>query len=157
VNHGGVKALEFYRSLEGCSEGTGQWYEVTQAKIDAFAEATLDFASIHVDPVAAARGPFGTTIAHGLFTLSLLPHLVLHLTHHPEAMAGTTGGANLGFNRVRMPAPVPVDSRIRGHVVFQRVEQRGDALEFTRQVTVELEGSERPALVAEWLFRTFYA
>ena len=157
MNEGGLKALEYFTALQGHAEGTGEWYEITQAKIDAFAEATLDFAEIHVNPEAAARGPFGTTIAHGLFTLSLVPHLVLHLCQHPEASEGTTGGANIGFNRVRMPAPVPVNTRIRGHVKFVSVEQKGDALEFTREVTVELEGAERPALVAEWIFRTFYA
>lgn len=82
---------------------------------------------------------------------------MLHLCQHPEASAGSTGGANIGFNRVRMPAPVPVTPRIRGHVRFVSVEQEGDALELTREVTVELERSDRPALVAEWIFRTFYA
>jgi acyl dehydratase len=140
----------------GSVEGTGEWFTVDQARIDAFAEATLDFALIHVDPEAAKDGPFGQTIAHGFLTLSLLPHLTQKITDAEERKVGATGGVNYGFNKVRFVSPVRVGSRLRATVTLSGVELKGDQLEISREIVVEIEGVDRPALIAEWVIRTFY-
>ena len=150
------EAHELYLAHVGHVEGTSDWSEVTQTLIDDFARTTLDFAPIHVNPVAAARGPFGTTIAHGLLTLSMLPHLSLGSTRLLDSQVRLRGGVNYGFDKVRFVSPVKVNSRIRGVVTLTSVERTDDRLDVTRRVVVELEGSERPALVAEWIWRSFF-
>jgi acyl dehydratase len=121
--------------------------------IDLFAEATGDHQWIHVDPERAADGPFGTTIAHGFLTLSLLPRLVSGL--YAVESAGMI--VNVGSDRVRFLAPVPVDSRIRAHAVISDRERRGDGVRNTFTVTIELEGSERPAAVVTSINQVFPA
>ena len=128
------------------------WREVDQARIDLFAQATDDPQWIHVDAARAAAGPFGTTIAHGFLTLSLVVPLF------DEALPPLDGYAltvNYGLNRVRFTAPVPVGSRIRGRFRVEAVDEIPGGEQLTVAVTVELEGSEKPACVAEALFR-FY-
>ena len=128
------------------------WREVDQARIDLFAQATDDPQWIHVDAARAAAGPFGTTIAHGFLTLSLVVPLF------DEALPPLDGYAltvNYGLNRVRFTAPVPVGSRIRGRFRVEAVDEIPGGEQLTVDVTVELEGSEKPACVAEALFR-FY-
>ena len=126
------------------------WLEIAQAKVDEFADATFDQQWIHVDPERAAReSPFGGTIAHGFLTLSLLSHLYQTCIRlEPRRM-----GINVGFNRVRFTAPVKVGTRIRGRFALDRVEAVKDGLQFIWKATIEAEGSDKPACVAEWVTR----
>jgi len=152
------KAFEIWRAVEGKEEGTGEWMEVTQERIDRFADVTEDHQFIHVDPQAAAATPFGTTIAHGFLTLSMLTHLDAS-TPRPRDLSryeGMVMGLNYGFDRVRFPSPVKVNSRIRVHSLLAKVELKGNAVQTTRRMTVQIEGEEKPALVADWLTRILY-
>ena len=144
----------------GNDEGTGEWFEVTQSQIDQFAEVTHDHQFIHVDPEAAKATPFGTTIAHGFLTLSMLTHLAKGASSAPEDPARYEGllmGINYGFNRVRFVSPVKVGSRIRARAVTVSAELKGSAIETARNFTVEIDGEDKPALVAEWVTRVIYA
>lgn len=124
--------------------GTSEWLEVDQSRIDAFAEATLDHQWIHVDAARAAEGPFGTTIAHGFLTLSLLPHFA------SQVFTLETPGArlNYGLEKVRFPNPVPVGSRLRSHVRFGEVKDLPAGKQLVVEHTVEIEGQDKPACVA---------
>ncbi|KAB7743482.1 dehydratase [Nostocoides sp. F2B08] len=139
----GIDDLE---SLVGQHLGTSEWVDITQERIDAFAEATGDHQWIHVDPERAKEGPFGTTIAHGYLTLSLLP-LFYSTVYRVE---GVRMGINYGANKVRFLTPVPVGSRLRGSIEVGEVTRvpNGGA-QVTLNVTVELEGSDKPACYAE--------
>ena len=128
--------------------GTSDWLTVTQETIDTFADATGDHQWIHVDPERAAAGPFGTTIAHGDLTLSLVPQLIGDLFEVPDARLGV----NYGIDRLRLTAPVPVDSRIRGRATLARTEPKGGGTLMHVDVTVEVEGQQRPALVGTVLY-----
>lgn len=155
-----ARAFERYQTDIGTDEGTGEWFEVTQAQIDQFADVTHDHQFIHVDPVAAAATPFGTTIAHGFLTLSMLSHLATGASSAPADPARFEGfamGINYGFNKVRFINPVKVGSRIRARAVTTDVELKGSAIDVTRTFTIEIEGEEKPALVAEWVTRSVYA
>jgi acyl dehydratase len=127
--------------------GTSDWLEVTQQMVDLFADATLDHQWIHVDHEKAAAGPFGGTIAHGFLTLSLLPHLVGDLLVVPE----TTMGVNYGLDKLRLTAPVPVGSRVRARGRLADCEVRGPGVMCRIDVTIEIEGAEKPALVCTWV------
>lgn len=130
--------------------GTSDWLEIEQSRIDQFADATLDHQWIHVDPERARQGPFGAPIAHGYLTLSLVSHFL------PQIMVvkGVSMGVNYGLDKVRFPAPVPVGSRIRGRGELLKVEEvKGNAVQTTVRVTVEIEGSERPAAVVDTISR----
>src|SRR5512146_729099 len=129
------------------------WLEITQERIDLFAKATEDFQWIHVDPERAKGSPFGTTIAHGFLTLSMLPKL----TESTFQFADRKMGVNYGLNRVRFTAPVPAGSRVRARFTLQKYEPiEGNGVQVTWSVTVEIEGAAKPALVAEWLGRHYY-
>jgi acyl dehydratase len=129
------------------------WLEVSQARIDKFAEAIEDFQWIHVDPKRARTSPFGGTIAHGFLTLSLLSHLA-EMTF---SVAERKMGINYGLNRVRFTSPVPAGSRVRARFKLAGFEKLdGDGVQLTWDVTVEIEGAQKPALVAEWLGRHYY-
>jgi acyl dehydratase len=142
------KGVDEVRAAEGTRLGESGWVTVEQQHIDQFAEATGDRQWIHVDSQKAARGPFGKTIAHGFLSLSLLPVLVSDVYR----IEGVRMGINYGLNRVRFTAPVLVDSKVRAVVDLVGVKDAKDgAVQLTTRVVVELEGSERPALVAEWL------
>jgi acyl dehydratase len=132
--------------------GYSDWLEVEQKRIDLFAEATGDHQWIHVDPERAASGPFGTTIAHGYLTLSLLPTFVPQVLR----VEGMKMGINYGANKVRFPAPVPVGSRLRATAVLQNVEDAGGGVQVTALVTVEREGCDKPVCVAESVSRYFF-
>lgn len=134
----------------GSEIAISEWMTVDQPRIDAFAEATDDRQWIHVDPERAARETaFGGTIAHGLLTLSLMPKLMQStITVAPKRM-----GINVGFNRVRFTSPVKVGSRIRGRFLLQNLEAIDGGFQFTWKVTIELDGSAKPACVAEWVTR----
>ncbi len=134
-------------SWVGKDLGTSDWFTIDQSRIDAFAAATLDFQFIHVDPEAAKQTPWGTTIAHGFLTLSLLPHLMTGTMLAPE---GTVMGINYGLDKVRFIEAVEVDSRIRAHVRLVDVADKGGGRWLLKtEVTVEIEGADKPALVAE--------
>lgn len=152
------KAFEVWKSVEGKEEGTGEWMEMTQERINQFADVTEDHQFIHVDPEAAKATPFGTTIAHGFLTLSMLTHLDAS-TPRPTDMsryAGMVMGINYGFDKVRFPSPVKVNSKIRVHSLLAKVELKGNAIQATRTMTVEIEGEGKPAVVADWLTRIVY-
>ncbi|WP_340562775.1 MaoC family dehydratase [Streptomyces sp. GSL17-111] len=139
------------REAVGAELGPSDWLEVDQKRIDLFAEATGDHQWIHVDPEKAAEGPFGTTIAHGYLTLSLLPVLVPQVLR----VEGVRMGVNYGVNKVRFPAPVPVDSRVRAAARIADVREAGDGVQCTVQVTVEREGGDKPVCVAETVVRYY--
>jgi len=147
-----TNAFPLFRADVGNDEGTGDWFEVTQDQIDQFADVTHDHQFIHVDPEAAKATPFGTTIAHGFLTLSMLTKLTAGASSaepDPARYDGMLMGINYGFNKVRFVNPVKVGSRIRARAVTANVEQKGNSLDITRNITVEIDGEEKPALVAE--------
>jgi acyl dehydratase len=133
--------------------GVTDWMEITQERVDAFAEATSDHQWIHVDPVRAATGPFGGTIAHGFLTLAL----TVPLAGQVELDVGEPKMAiNYGLEKVRFPAPAPVGRRIRARVILLSATEVPGGIQVNRQVTMEVEGSEKPAMVAETVSRYYY-
>ncbi len=153
------RAFELFKSDVGTDEGVGEWFEVTQDRINQFADVTQDHQFIHVDPERAKDTPFGRTIAHGFLTLSMLTHLSAGASAtipDPVRFEGMLMGINYGFNKVRFVNPVTVGSRIRARGVTTNVELKGNSLEVTRSYTVEIDGVEKPALVAEWVTRVVY-
>jgi acyl dehydratase len=140
------------RDRIGDEIAVGDWFPITQSRIDRFAEATGDRQWIHVDPVrAAAESPFKTTIAHGFLTLSLVSTLL----RDAMTFTGLRLAVNYGLNRVRFVSPVPSGSRIRGRFVPTAVEEASDSVQVTWQVTVEREHGDRPCCVAEWVVRYY--
>ncbi len=139
------------RSAVGTEIGASEWVTVEQGQIDTFADATGDHQWIHVDPERAKDGPFTTTIAHGFLTLSLLPVLIAQV----YKVDGVKMGINYGLNKVRFTSPLPVGSKVRGSIELVDVADVDGGVQITNKVTVEIEGSERPALVAEWLTRQY--
>ena len=140
--------------LEGTGErelGTSAWHPVEQRNIDLFAEATGDHQWIHVDPQAAAAGPFGGTIAHGYLSLSMLPMLMSEVL----SVEGARMGVNYGIERVRFTAPVPTGSEVRLHARLLSAERRGEGVLYRVGVQIEIRGSEKPALVGEVLYLVF--
>ncbi|NKY31660.1 MaoC family dehydratase [Nocardia speluncae] len=129
----------------GTHLGYSDWVEVTQARIDAFAGATGDHQWIHVDPERAAAGPYGSTIAHGYLTLSLLPALGATIFD----IDGVRMKINYGMNKVRFPAPVPVGSKIRCGARLESLERTSKGANLITTYTIEIDGAQRPALVAE--------
>jgi acyl dehydratase len=130
------------------------WLEVTQARINQFAEATGDHQWIHVDPArAATESPFKTTIAHGFLTLSLLSTLIRDSMHFP----GLRMAINYGLNRVRFVSPVPAGARIRARITLQAVAEVAGGYQVIWQVAIEREGSAKPACIADWLVRYYPA
>jgi acyl dehydratase len=153
------KAFPLFQADIGTDEGTGDWFQVTQEQVNQFADVTHDHQFIHVDPEAAKATPFGGTIAHGFLTLSMLTKLsagASSATPDPARFAGMLMGINYGFNKVRFVSPVKVGSRIRARAITANVELKGNAIEVTRDFTVEIEGEEKPALVAQWVTRVVY-
>jgi acyl dehydratase len=128
--------------------GTSAWHEITQQQIDGFAHATGDHQWIHVDPEAAANGPFGTTVAHGYLTLSMLPMLLSEIVSVSDAVVGV----NYGIEKIRFTSPVPSGSRVRLHATLVRAERRGPSVIWYVDVSVELEGQEKPALVGQVVY-----
>ena len=132
--------------------GVSDWIEVTQDRITRFAEATEDRQWIHVDPArAATESPFKTTIAHGFLTLSLVSVML----RNAIAITGVRMAINYGSNRVRFVAPVPSGSKVRGRFVLAGAEDAGGSIQATWAITVEREGEQKPACVAEWLVRYY--
>ncbi|MEU6559383.1 MaoC family dehydratase [Nocardia nova] len=142
-------ALKDLAALQDCDLGYSSWVGIDQSRIDQFASTTGDRQWIHVDPQRARRGPFGTTIAHGYLTLSLVSGFLLELLD----VAGAASAINYGLDRVRFPAPVPVGSRVRGHGHLLRVIERAESVQTTTRITVEREGGSKPVVVADVLTR----
>ena len=144
-----IASIEDISAKVGSEVGVSDWILVDQARIDAFAEITEDPQFIHVDPEAAAKTPFGGTVAHGFLTLSLLSRMAADSMLRPE---GVKMGVNYGFERVRFMAPVRSGKRVRGRFVLVRFEEKKPGQwQFVHNVTVEIEGEDKPALVADWI------
>jgi acyl dehydratase len=151
-------ALPLFKALEGGPAAVSEWKRIEQGQINAFADATLDHQFIHVDPERAKLTPWGTTIAHGFLTLSLLPYFdSITPRAAPEAYEGLAMGINYGLDRVRFPAPVKVGSRVRSHRRLLSAELKDPhTLQLKNEITVEIEGQDKPACVAESLSRLVY-
>jgi len=143
--------LEDLGPLVGQEIGVSEWIAVDQPRIQAFADATEDQQWIHTDPARAAEGPFGATIAHGFLTLSLLPRFYETAFRVREVRMGI----NYGLDRVRFPAPVPVDSHLRGRFVLKRLEPVEGGVQMMVEVTVEREAGGKPVCIAESLTRQY--
>ena len=141
---------EELKDAVGKQLGKSEWLEITQQRIDLFAEATGDHQWIHVDPERAKTGPFGATIAHGYLTQSLVNKFLPEIVE----VRGISMGVNYGADKIRFPAPVPVGSKIRGSAELVHVEEvKNGAIQATVRVTVEIEGNDRPACVIDTISR----
>jgi acyl dehydratase len=147
----GFATLDALRAAVGTELGVSDWISIEQEQVDQFAAATGDHQWIHTDPERAAAGPFGTTIAHGFLTLSLLPVIGAGVLQ----VDGVRMGVNYGTNKVRFPAPVPVGSRVRGRVELVEVTDVAGGVQVVTKVTVEREGGDKPVCVAESVSRLF--
>lgn len=137
------------------TESVSDWITVTQSMIQAFADATGDQQFIHVDPERARATPFGGTVAHGFLTLSLLPQLAARTPEAPR-LDGVTMGVNYGGDRVRFLAPVPSGSRIRARSTLASFEEkRPGQYQYASSTVIEIEGQEKPAMIAEWITQVF--
>ena len=134
--------------------GVSDWVEVSQERINQFADATGDHQFIHIDPERARQTPFGGTIAHGFLTLSLIP--VLGAKTQGARVEGVKMGVNYGGNKVRFIAPVRAGKRVRSHTkLLELVEKRPGQWQQTNEITIEIEGEDKPALIAEWIMQFF--
>jgi len=152
------KAYEDLQSKVGAQSDASDWFTVTQNMITGFADATHDHQWIHIDEERAAReSPFGATVAHGFFTLALIPHLTGMVEPDKPKYPGVALTVNYGLNRVRFPHPLIAGSRIRARTQLQSVEEvRGNGLQLIHNVTVEIEGVEKPTCVAEMVARLYF-
>jgi acyl dehydratase len=151
------QVLERLQAQIGQEVHVSDWYEVTQARINAFADATGDHQWIHVDPERAAReSPWKATIAHGYLTLSLYPMLRGLVAADRPLFEGVRQVINYGLDKLRFPSAVVAGSRIRAHCVLQKVEPVSGGLQLTEQYTVEIEGQPKPACVAEAIMRAYF-
>jgi acyl dehydratase len=144
-------SIDQLKGAVGSHLGYSDWLPITQERIDAFADATDDHQWIHVDPERASSGPFGTTIAHGYLTLSLAVRFVDEIF----SVAGVAMGINYGTNRVRFVSPVPVGARLRAGGHLAAVDEFPGGVQATIDLTFEVEGSEKPACVAQVLYRLY--
>ena len=143
--------LEELQAKVGETIGTSDWYLLDQERIDRFADCTEDHQFIHVDPEAARATPFGQTIAHGFLSVSMLAPMIARLDKPPFQMT-----VNYGFNKLRFLAPVKSGNRVRGHFkLIEMTEKRPGQWQQTVEATVEIEGEDKPALTAEWIFMHF--
>ena len=146
-----INGIEDLKERVGQELGVSEWHEVSQAEIDAFAEATDDHQFIHVDPERAKQTPFGSTIAHGLYTLSLGPKF----SYEMFSVDNVAFGINYGYEKIRFPAPVPVDSKVRMRAELLSVDDIPGGAQFKVKQTYEIEGAEKPACVAEAVARVY--
>ena len=133
-----------------------EWLEITQEKINKFADAIMDHQWIHVDEERSKDGPYGKTIAHGQLTLSIMNHLPQGEASKPRPMEGQKMGINYGFNKVRFPLPVPVGSHVRSKRTLKSVEIKGSMIEAMYEMVMEVKGEKKPACVAESLTRLVF-
>ncbi|MBW3658008.1 MAG: MaoC family dehydratase [Actinobacteria bacterium] len=143
--------IEELREAKDVDLGASDWIEITQERIDGFADATDDHQWIHVDPEKAEEGPFGTTIAHGYLTISLLPVMVTSIVN----VTGVQMGVNYGIDRMRLTAPVKVGSRVRAKGRLVEAQDKGGGVLYKVAVEVEIDGEDRPALVGEVLYLVY--
>jgi acyl dehydratase len=146
-----ITGLEELRQAEGETLGTSGWHRVTQDAVDAFADVTGDHQWIHTDPARAAETPFGGTIAHGYYTLSLAPRLSEQIL----SLQGFAFGVNYGLNKVRFPTPMPVGERLRMTAKLAGLEEIDGGAQITLELTFEREGGDKPVCVAESLARVY--
>ena len=146
-----ITGLEELKAAEGEELGVSGWHQVSQDDIDAFADVTGDHQWIHVDPERAKDTPFGSTIAHGYYTLSLAPKL----TEEVLEMKGFAFAVNYGLNKVRFPAPVPVDSKVRMRATLAELSEIPGGAQMIMALTFEREGGEKPVCVAESVVRVY--
>lgn len=154
------KALGIFKQYEGKEEGVSDWHAVDQKQINLFADATGDHQWIHVDPERAAKlSPYKTTIAHGFLTLSLIPFLSGSIPRmEASAYEGIMMGVNYGLDRVRFPAPVKVDARVRARRELLEAELKApNTIQLKQRVTIEIDGEDKPGCVAEFLTRLIYS
>jgi acyl dehydratase len=151
-----VTTVDELQELIGQELGVSDWLEITQERVNTFADATGDHQYIHVDPERAKQTFFGGTVAHGYLTLSLIPYLS-GMRDGVKINLGGKMGVNYGLNKVRFTAPVPVGKRIRSRHTLLAVEKIGEhAVQMTNQVIIEVEGQEKPACIAETIGRTYF-
>ena len=144
-----VATIDEIKAKVGEEVGISDWILIDQARIDRFAGVTEDHQFIHVDPEAAAKTPFGGTVAHGFLTLSLLSRMAADVMLRPEQIRM---GVNYGFEKVRFMAPVRSGKKVRGRFRLDRFEEKKPGqYQFVHQVTVEIEGEDKPALIADWI------
>ena len=146
-----ITGLDELKQAEGEELGVSDWHRITQADIDAFADVTGDHQWIHVDPERAKDTPFGGTIAHGYFTLSLAPRF----NEQIMKLEGFAMAINYGLNKVRFPAPVPVDSKVRMRAKLAELEEIPGGAQMVMELTFEREGGDKPVCVAETLARVY--
>jgi acyl dehydratase len=146
-----ISGIEGYKALQGQPLGESEWLQVDQDRINQFADATGDHQWIHVDAGRAKQGPFGATIAHGFLTLSLIPSLTAGLLK----IDGVRMGINYGLNRVRFPSPVRVGSRVKAAVKNLSIEDVQGGIQVVNEVTISIEGQDKPACVAETVTRLY--
>ncbi len=153
------RAYEAMQGTVGSDPVAGEWFEITQERINDFADATIDHQFIHVDIERASQTPFGGTIAHGFLTLSMLVHLstTIPIEESYADIGGVLMGINYGLNKVRFINPVPAGSRVRATSQAVDVALKGNSVDLTRKMIVEIEGQEKPALIAEWIGRTVFS
>ena len=144
-----INGVDELKACVGENMGTSDWLEITQDRVNLFAEATGDHQWIHVDPVKAKDGPFGGTIAHGYLTMSLGPVLLPQVV----TVTGFSMALNYGLNKLRFPAPVPVDSKVRLSADLLDVEDVAGGVQVTYRLTFEVDGQDKPACVAEAVYR----
>jgi acyl dehydratase len=152
-----VTSVAELKELIGQETGVSEWMEITQERVNAFADATGDHQYIHVDPERAKTTFFGGTVAHGYLTLSLIPYLGSQKASGVKISLGGRMGVNYGLNKVRFISPVRVGKRIRMRSKLLAVDEIGDrAVQMTSEQTIEIEGEEKPACIAETLGRTYF-
>lgn len=151
-----ARALETLQGRIGESSPPTDWWEMTQERINDFADVTMDHQWIHVDVDRAKDGPFGAPIAHGHLTLSIMGHLPRTEQVPGPQLEGQKLGINYGFDRVRFPSPVPVGARIRAVSTLKRAEIKGGMIEIMNEIKVEVHGQDKPAVVAESLGRLVF-
>lgn len=144
-------SLDQLKDAVGVELGFSDWLEISQARVDQFAETTGDHQWIHVDPERAASGPFGGTIAHGWLTASILPVLTQQIFRIEAKMA-----VNYGLNKLRFPAPVPVGSSVRASSTFKEISDVGSAVQLVTATTVHIRDADKPAVVAETVGRYYW-
>ncbi|MEZ5716812.1 MAG: MaoC family dehydratase [Paracoccaceae bacterium] len=145
--------LDEMRGLVGKPLGTSSWFLIDQKRIDTFADVTEDWQFIHVDPEAAKQSPFGTTIAHGFLTLSMLSAMVYEM----PVIEGVAMGVNYGFDKVRFLSPVPAGARIRAHFTLTALDESKPGFVTSHTaVEIEIEGQDKPALAADWIGRRYF-
>ena len=148
-----LASFQSLKEFTGREIGATEWLTMSQDRIQQFADATEDPQWIHLDPERARReSPYGATIAHGFLTLSLIGYFIRQVIQIPGDVRLTV---NYGLNRVRFPAPVPVGSQIRGRITLQSFKELADCVEAVFGISVEVEGSEKPCCVAEWILRYY--